>query len=75
LCLIGIGLRSNQKAIDYMLENDLFGTRRVAVVKDLYEQSQDRMHLDCVFCIISSNCCLMYEEMIGVNSPVKRFFF
>lgn len=72
LCMIGIGLRSNQAAVDYMLKEDLLGTKRVAVVKDQFEQSQDRMHLDCVFNIISPKCCLMYQPMMGEESPVRR---
>lgn len=72
LSFVGIGLRSNQEAVDYMLQHDLFGSRRVAVVKDMYEKSQDRMHLDCVFNIVSENCCVMYEPMMGEDSKVKR---
>jgi arginine deiminase len=72
LALVGIGLRSNQAAVDHMLNNDLFGSRRVAVVKDVHEKSQDRMHLDCVFNLISDKCCLMYEPMMGEDSKVKR---
>jgi len=72
LSLVGIGLRSNQEAVDYMLKNDLFGSHRVAVVKDVHEKSQDRMHLDCVFNILSENCCLMYEPMMGEESQIKR---
>jgi len=31
LCFIGVGLRSDEGAVKYMLDNDLFGTNRVAV--------------------------------------------
>jgi len=72
LCFIGVGLRSNLRAVEYMLENDLFGTRCVAVVRDEHDQNQDRMHLDCVFSILGRDLCLMYEPMMGDNSPIKR---
>ena len=72
LCFIGIGLRSNMEAVQYMMDNDLFGTRRVAVVRDDFEKDQDRMHLDCVFNILGTNLCLMYEDMIGEDSPHRR---
>jgi len=72
LCLLGIGMRSNAEAAFQMMRNDWYGTRRVAVVKDELEKSQDRMHLDTVFNIISSKCVLMLEEMIGEASPTRR---
>lgn len=47
LCMVGVGLRSNIAAVEQCMRKDWFGTRRVAVVKDDHDQSQDRMHLDC----------------------------
>lgn len=72
LSLIGIGPRSDWNAVKFLLEQDLFGTETVAVVKDEFEKKQERMHLDTVFNILSSNCCLMLEDMMGVDSPTKR---
>lgn len=72
LAFIGIGPRSDWNAVKYLLEEDLIGTEIVAVVKDEYEKKQDRMHLDTVFNIISSKCCLMLDEMMGSESPTKR---
>lgn len=72
LCLVGVGLRSDMAAVQYMLENDLFGTRRVAVVKDEIDAHQDRMHLDCVFNIVGRHTALMLEDIMGADSPLKR---
>eukprot|EP01105_Mastigella_eilhardi_P014480 TRINITY_DN32_c0_g2_i1.p1 TRINITY_DN32_c0_g2~~TRINITY_DN32_c0_g2_i1.p1 ORF type:complete len:456 (+),score=126.10 TRINITY_DN32_c0_g2_i1:97-1464(+) len=72
LCFIGVGLRSDFDAVKYLLNNDLFGTDRVAVVEDNFERSQDRMHLDCVFNIIGHKLCLVLEEIIGDSSPTRR---
>lgn len=72
LCMIGTGLRTNQAAVDYMLKNDLFGTRRVAVVRDDFERCQDRLHLDTVFNIISPTCCVAFEPMLGKDSDRRR---
>eukprot|EP00899_Mesostigma_viride_P029157 jgi/Mesvir1/9426/Mv02169-RA.1 len=72
LCLIGIGLRSNFEAVQQCMDNDYLGTRRVAVVKDDFDKSQDRMHLDCVFSILSEDCVLMLEDMMGADSPKRR---
>ena len=72
LCLIGIGPRSDWTAVEYLLSNDLFGTESVGIVKDMFEMKQERMHLDTVFNVLSKNCCVMLEEMIGENSPTRR---
>ncbi len=34
--------------------------------------TQDRMHLDCVFSIVSDSVCIMLEEMMGEGSPTRR---
>lgn len=45
LCFVGVGMRSNIFSVAYMFEKDLFGTKRVAVVKDYFDYDQQRMHL------------------------------
>lgn len=72
LSLIGIGPRSDWAAVQYLLKEDLIGTERVAVVMDQFEQKQERMHLDTVFNLLSADCCLMLEEMMGPTSPTRR---
>jgi len=72
LCFIGTGLRTNQHAIDQLLQNDWFGTRRVAVCRDLFDCDQQRMHLDTVFNVCSNNCVVMLDTMIGEQSPIRR---
>lgn len=72
LCFIGVGLRSNEAAVKQLMEKDYFGTKRVAIVKDTFEKDQDRMHLDCVFSILSQDCVLMLEDMMGEESPTRR---
>lgn len=72
LCMIGVGLRSNMDAVQYLLDNDLFGTERVAVVKDYFDQNQQRMHLDTVFNIIGPKVCIMLKDIQGKESPMRR---
>ena len=43
LCLVGVGLRSNETAVHQLMKKKLFGTQAVAIVKDQFEKSQDRM--------------------------------
>jgi arginine deiminase len=40
LCIVGVGLRSNTAAVRSLLRGGQFGTRRVAVAKDYFDQSQ-----------------------------------
>jgi len=72
LSFIGVGPRTNMAAVHHMLTHDLFGTRRVAVVRDDFERQQERMHLDTVFNIISGDCVLMLRDMMGDDSPTRR---
>lgn len=54
------------------MRDDLFGTTRVAVVRDDLEKSQARMHLDCIFNIVGDDVCLLAEDVIGEESPYRR---
>lgn len=72
LAFMGVGPRTNWKAVQYLLENDLFGCDKVAVVRDNLERKQERMHLDTVFSILSDTCCVMLDEMMGEESKTKR---
>mmetsp|Transcript_38930 Transcript_38930/g.110193 ORF Transcript_38930/g.110193 Transcript_38930/m.110193 type:complete len:362 (-) Transcript_38930:174-1259(-) len=72
LALLGVGLRSNLEAAKQLMDRDLLGTRRLAIVRDDFEQHQDRMHLDCCFSILTDKTCLMLEEMIGKDSKTHR---
>lgn len=40
LALLGIGLRSNMEAAQQLMDKDLLGSRRFAVVRDDFEQHQ-----------------------------------
>jgi arginine deiminase len=70
--MLGIGLRSNMDACQQLMDRDLLGTRRFGVVRDDFDQNQDRMHLDCIFSIISDNLCIMLEDVMGEDSPKRR---
>jgi arginine deiminase len=72
---VGVGLRSNQAAIDYLMDNDLLGhgSHRLAVVRDTCDQNQDRMHLDTVFNVVSDDVCLMSDNTVGLDAAFPRF--
>jgi arginine deiminase len=69
---IGCGIRTNQEAINYLMKNDLFGSRYVAVVKDLFDRCQDRMHLDTFFNIVDNNTCVISSGVSGIDNPKRR---
>ena len=72
LAFLGVGMRTNEEAAVQLMEKDLLGTRRLAVVRDDFEQCQDRMHLDCVFNILGRTCCILAEDVIGTDKPFRR---
>eukprot|EP01061_Rhynchopus_euleeides_P040670 TRINITY_DN7004_c0_g1_i1.p2 TRINITY_DN7004_c0_g1~~TRINITY_DN7004_c0_g1_i1.p2 ORF type:complete len:798 (+),score=332.78 TRINITY_DN7004_c0_g1_i1:394-2787(+) len=72
LCFIGMGIRTNDAAIQHMMKKDMFGTRRVAVVADLFDRNQARMHLDCVANIASDSCFVVRESILGRLNPKRR---
>jgi arginine deiminase len=65
LCFIGVGLRTNMEAVKYLLERDLFGTKRVAVVVDEFDKCADRLHLDTVFCVLGDYVAAISKDVVG----------
>eukprot|EP00127_Corallochytrium_limacisporum_P003450 Clim_evm78s149 gene=Clim_evmTU78s149 len=72
LCMVGVGLRSNETAIRYLMDNDLLGTRRVAIVKDYFDYQQQRMHLDTICNIVGPRLMTILETTLGETSPLRR---
>jgi arginine deiminase len=71
-CFIGVGPRSTFEAVSWMMENDMFGTDSVIVVRDELDMSQDRMHLDCIFNVIGKMSCLLLDSVIGQQEDDKH---
>jgi arginine deiminase len=69
--LIGQGLRTNPEAIRQLLQNRVFGTSRVAVVKDSWK-NQDQMHLDTYFNIIDKDLAVIVEERVDQRDASGR---
>ena len=45
LAMVGIGLRSNMEACQQLMDKDLLGTQRFAVVRDDFDRNQVRLRL------------------------------
>ena len=61
LSLMGVGLRSNMAAAEFLMENDFLLTKRFGVVVDEKDFDQTRMHLDTFFNILSSEEVVLLE--------------
>ena len=69
VAFIGQGLRTNAEGIKQILDNQVFGTPLVAVVKDNWK-NQEEMHLDTYFNIIGPKLAVMVD--LRMNNLVKE---
>nr|WP_281720608.1 arginine deiminase family protein [Nitrosomonas nitrosa] len=60
----GIGLRTNFDAVKQLLMHDLYGADEVVVVKDIFDQDMDRMHLDTIFNVVGESKVLLWENIL-----------
>jgi len=61
LALLGIGIRSNFEAAYYLMENDLIGCDKLALVIDTDDLDQERMHLDTFFNVLSEKAVVIID--------------
>ena len=61
LSMIGLGLRTDIDGISNLMENDLLGTRYMAICYDETDRDQQRMHLDTYFNILNDNNALVID--------------
>jgi arginine deiminase len=61
LAVLGIGMRTNFEAAVYLMENDLIGCQRLALVIDENDMAQERMHLDTYFNILNEQCVVLLD--------------
>lgn len=72
LSLIGTGLRTTNGAAQWLMDNDLLGTRRVGVVRDEHDRNQERMHLDTVFNVVNEHVVVLEERLMGPRTRFTR---
>ena len=61
LSMLGVGLRTSMKGAEYLMENDLLGTRYMAIIYDDEDKDQQRMHLDTYFNILSDEYVIVLD--------------
>ncbi|KAJ5078011.1 arginine deiminase [Anaeramoeba ignava] len=71
LSLIGVGCRTNHLGAKYILDNNLFGTRRVGFVVDEMDKNIQRMHLDTIFNIVDEKRVVLLDSIMG-DSKIRR---
>jgi len=72
LAFMGVGVGTDEASVRYMLERNVFGTQRVAVVRDLFDRSLSRKHLDSVFKIIDNAVVVVLESICGISNINRR---
>ena len=75
LSMLGFGLRTNIEGAEYLMENDLLGTRYMALCYDENDLDQQRMHLDTYFNILNDTNAVVidFDEVSReVNRKVNR---
>ena len=78
LSMLGIGLRTSILGANYLMENDLLGTRYMALCYDEFDKDQQRMHLDTYFNILNDkNVAVIDFDDVSkkVNKKVERRVF
>ena len=80
LSMCGLGLRTDAEGIKYLMENDLLGTRYMAICLDEKDLDQQRMHLDTYFNILNDRNAIVIDfdevsrqEKKNVNRRVYYF--
>lgn len=69
--LLGQGLRTNEEAVRQLLKHHVFGTKRVAIVKDSWKD-QEQMHLDTYFNIISPKLAVMAANRFKASCSAEE---
>eukprot|EP01134_Creolimax_fragrantissima_P006487 CFRG6487T1 len=72
LCFMGVGLGTNESTVRYLMKKEVFGTSRVAVVRDIFDRTPERGYLDHVIKIVDSKCVIVLDSIIGENNLNRR---
>ena len=66
ISFLGQGLGTNEQAVKQLLDAGVFGTKRVVIVKDPW-QNQIQMHLDTFFNLISDKLAAMVQDRLDIK--------
>jgi hypothetical protein len=71
LCFVATGSGTNEGSVRALLRKGVFGTKRVAVVRDIFERDPEQ-HLKTYMNIISDNTILLWDSVVGAENPIRR---
>lgn len=73
ITFIAVGTRTNHNAVYRLMEEDLLGTHKIAVIEcEQPDTDMHRIHLDCYFAPFGRNYCLLWEELLKMKTPYQR---
>lgn len=73
ITFIAMGTRTNEMGAYKLMHYDLLGTYKVALVEcERLDNDMHRIHLDCYFAPFGDNYCLLWEELLRINTPYQR---
>ena len=74
LCMLGVGLRTDVAAANYLMEKDMLGTRYMALCYDENDLDQQRMHLDTYFNILNDSKAIVidFDEVRKADVKLKN---
>jgi arginine deiminase len=68
---IGCGVRTNQEAVDQLLKNRVFDSKRVVVVNEKWH-NQVQMHLDTCFNVIDKHLAVLVEDRYDCKNDTSN---
>jgi len=72
LCFFGTGLLTDEASARYIMSKDGFGVPRVALIRDLFDRTPGRACLDNIMRVVSRNCILVLEDVLGYRNINRR---
>jgi N-dimethylarginine dimethylaminohydrolase len=73
ITFIATGTRTNLMGAFKLMYYDVLGAYKVALIEcERPDEDMHRIHLDCYFAPFGDNYCLLWEELLRMNTPYQR---
>jgi hypothetical protein len=72
LSFFGTGLSTDEAVARQLLENDSFGTTRVAIVRDIFDRDYDRQFLSSVLKLVGKDTAVLLDIVSGPENLKRR---
>ena len=73
ITFIAVGTRTNHIGAYKLMNFDLLGSYKVALIEcENPDDDMHRIHLDCYFAPFGEQYCLLWEELLRINTPYQR---